>query len=447
VGGLVSPSVTEFHCTVPVCFGISAHYFIIRLLPLFAFCDMMLPSTLQPSAENDEDQTERTLTNLLTDAQIDWEAVTSRAHSHPREAEHSCHGPVDQEHRPFLGHAILHRMVKLDPPPHAVEAVVEAYPLAVTQLNVDYRPLVIACHHSADPEVLRILIRSYLRLRDVATEGWTIFSHMNPAAMSLPRWRVLLEEYPEGAQEDAFLVGRFSGSLHRPVFYFLKSMEEVEDTASLAWKRELFEKLSWTLQAIASGSLVDQSPSSFCPLHELLRFLSRFKPYDVLDPLPMLRYMRDHEPAMFGKSDEQGSTPVHIVVADAIEKRFSFHRCCGKNKSVEELKMVRAIIQFLLDVSPESACMPDANGQLVWHVAIQGGLYCWDAILSVAPQKLLETRCPETRLYPFQLAAIRRRASFSKKKSKKANAYDSLGQFDMMYQLLRMNPSLILIKR
>jgi hypothetical protein len=404
---------------------------------------MMMPfTTLWPSTENDEDQTEHTLANLLTDALIDWQAVTSRAHSHPGEAEHSCcSSPVDQ-YRPYLGHTILHRMVELDPPPHAVQAVVEAYPLAVTKLKVDYRPLVIACHYGADPEVLRILIRAYLRLRDVTTEGWTIFSHMNPAAMSLRSWQVLLEEYPEGAQEDAFLVGRIEGSLQRPVFYFLKAMAEVEETASLALKRELFEKLSCTLQAIACGSLLDQPPSSFCPLHELLRFLSRFKPYGVLDPLPMLRYMRDHEPAMFGKRDEQGSTPVHIVVANAIEKRFSFHRCKGKNKTVEELKLVKAIVQFLLDLSPESAYTPNGNGHMAWHVAIQGGLYCWETILSVAPQILLETRCPETRLYPFQLAAIRRRASFSQKKSKKASEY-SLDQFDMMYQLLRMNPSLL----
>jgi hypothetical protein len=40
-------------------------------------------------AEQDEDQTERTLSSLLTDAQIDWQGVTSRTHSHIQEKHDS----------------------------------------------------------------------------------------------------------------------------------------------------------------------------------------------------------------------------------------------------------------------------------------------------------------------------------------------------------------------
>jgi hypothetical protein len=41
----------------------------------------------------------------------------------------------------YLGHSILHRIVELDPSPHAMQAVVEAYPPAVTKQNVGKMPL------------------------------------------------------------------------------------------------------------------------------------------------------------------------------------------------------------------------------------------------------------------------------------------------------------------
>jgi hypothetical protein len=214
---------------------------------------------------------------------------------------------------------------------------------------------VIACNHSADLGVLRILIHAY------------------PISLSLPK----AGEYPEGTQEEEVtLVGLINeGSHHQlPLFYFLKAMENWEETASLTWKRGLFEKLSWgTLQAaIACGSLLDEQPpsSSFCPWHEWLRFLSRCSStYLVLDVLLTLCYRGDHEPAMFWKREEQkgriqftcwllsqtrlkSNSSITVAAAETI---------WTKSRHNESIK---AIIQFLLDVSPKSAytIMSDANG-------------------------------------------------------------------------------------
>lgn len=64
-----------------------------------------------------------------------------------------------------------------------------------------------------------------------------------------------------------------------------------------------------------------------------------------------------------------------------------------------------SIIQFLVDAYPEAVGIPNENGKLPLHVAAEHGMP-FVHVLARAEPRALTTRCLETDMYPFQLAAV-----------------------------------------
>lgn len=84
--------------------------------------------------------------------------------------------------------------------------------------------------------------------------------------------------------------------------------------------------------------------------------------------------------------DEYGFLPIHIVVQSAHCARF------GKV----------LLVTFVLNEYPMAASVPDAQGRLPLHVAIENGFESLsiDLLVDVEP-RALATRFPLTRMYPF----------------------------------------------
>jgi hypothetical protein len=92
------------------------------------------------------------------------------------------------------------------------------------------------------------------------------------------------------------------------------------------------------------------------------------------------------------------------------------------------------IVGFLLQEYPVSVAIPDRQGRLPLQIASEHKLPCYKMLASAEPRALI-ARCTLTRMYPFQLAAVR---------MKHLDIDEEHGQWtDMIFSLLRKTPHLI----
>ena len=112
----------------------------------------------------------KTLIELLDEDDancVDWDAVTKRAKSHPWEAQYEYRNECTCSYTVYRAYHPLHKVVEMDPPLHAVSAILEAYPLVnakISSLKVHgfILPLGLACNCQANEEIVRLLLTSYL---------------------------------------------------------------------------------------------------------------------------------------------------------------------------------------------------------------------------------------------------------------------------------------------
>lgn len=96
-----------------------------------------------------------------------------------------------------------------------------------------------------------------------------------------------------------------------------------------------------------------------------------------------------------------------------------------------------AIVKFVLDEYPESINIPDGDGRLPLHIAIEHGLPCWQ-ILADAEPRAMERLDPNNRLYPFQTAAL------VSSDTEQQNPYKFHESTNTIYTLLRKAPHVVM---
>ena len=73
-------------------------------------------------------------------------------------------------------------------------------------------------------------------------------------------------------------------------------------------------------------------------------------------------------------------------------------------QSGRDAERALVLVKYLIEEHPESVRFPDGQGRLPLHLAVEHGIPCYQILLDAEPTAL-ETPCPVTGLYPFQLAA------------------------------------------
>jgi hypothetical protein len=118
--------------------------------------------------------------------------------------------------------------------------------------------------------------------------------------------------------------------------------------------------------------------------------------------LHILQCIKEKVPEQFRSRDGDGSSPLHLVARN--------NHCFNDRTTTEcrdESDYASDLIRFLLKEYPESAGLPDAEGRLPLHVAMEHNLPlpCFEIIANAEP-RALPTRCMMTHMYPFQQSAV-----------------------------------------
>ena len=101
----------------------------------------------------------------------------------------------------------------------------------------------------------------------------------------------------------------------------------------------------------------------------------------------LVKYLVEVYPESVRILDGQGRLPLHFVL-----------------QSVDDVERTSLLVKYLVELYPESVRIPDGQGRLPLHLAIEHGYPSYLTILEADPT-VVETPCPVTGLYPFQLTA------------------------------------------
>ena len=331
---------------------------------------------------------------------------------------------------------ILDYIIKNNPPLDVVKAYVRAFPtLLITKSRLasfvfattTSTSLSTACSViSPSLEIVRYLIKEMVWCRKLSKhknlfrdleEGLGFFVSTGfPFDTSLDIVKVLLGEYPKaalcenGIDEAAYdLVPRSIP----PVMYALS-----DDPSQLS---DYLEKLKLLLMAASTGTIDEEKlEKKFLLPHAFLEAITwkgnfaRSSPGEECNYLlylhreeeiiRALEYMKAVSPSEFLETDDDGNLPLHIVLSNkkAINAMVSGFK---KDYSAD-------LIKFLLDMHPESITVRNGKGQLPIHLALTHGIPCYKLIIDASPDWVLESKCPITKLYPFQMAYAANWSSF-----------------------------------
>lgn len=395
--------------------------------------DIVLRSLLPSPATTKFKDAVSTIINVQDTTVIQWNEVEDLI------AEYSETSPSVFKEYPFLIHHILPK----DPPVAIVKAIVMARPECLKLLDVytnngeqqsrqvEATPLGVACRSGASLDVIRFLIRTMVRLQSTerSTEsqsqqqrsrgyyanytnihkrvgGLFTTTNFGDCTMSLQVMRILLEEHPDGVLCSDGL----SKSTLAADFAFFRARTGAERVASVGLTADdYFEKLELILMAGSKGTIKEEELKEETPFllpHALLEAVTctgRFQQKNVRDErdyfhldcdetILVLVSVKDRAPHQFLEKDEAGNLPIHIALSN---RRFAHH--------AKQREYGSKIIRFLLQCHPECITIPDGRDRLPLHIAITSLAPCYRIILDASPPWVLETKCPVTGLYPFQI--------------------------------------------
>ena len=326
---------------------------------------------------------------------------------------------------------ILDYIIKNNPPLDVVKAYARAFPtLLVTETRLasfviataTTTSLSTACRVSSPSlEIIRYLIKEMVWCRKLSKhknlfrdleEGLGFFDSTGfPFNTSLDVVKVLLDEYPKAALCENGIDEVFPHADNLvprsipPVMYALS-----DDPSQLP---DYLEKLKLLLMAASTGTIDEEKlEKKFLLPHSFLEAITwkgnfarsspgeecnyLFYSHREMEIIRTLEYMKAVSPSEFLETDDDGNLPLHIVLSDkkAINAIVSGFK---KDYSAD-------LIKFLLDMHPESITVRNREGQLPIHLALTHGIPCYKLIIDASPDWVFESKCPITKLYPFQMA-------------------------------------------
>ena len=256
-----------------------------------------------------------------------------------------------------------------------------------------------ACLFRAPAHVVEAMLYSVPELAEMANDQGELALHWAiRLATPVEVLKLLLTAYPAGPG-SADHTGQTPLSLlwdrHQEDLVELRGLSEVEESAS--WRRILLLVEGYNDRQLPSTPVLPLHAFSACPCPQsLFEFVLQV-------------YIKD-----VSVTDENGRLPLAIVASTAV---------AGDRK-----------LRALLKAYPAAASIPDRSGRLPLHEALVAGKI-WDEgveILLEAQPRALTTRDLPTKLYPFQLAALKERKT------------DDDSDLTTIYSLLRADPSLVL---
>jgi len=351
--------------------------------------------------------TTRSLRDLLDvePHEIDWEAFIARTKTHPYEVK-------------VFGSFLL-TVIKRSPPVEALIAATRICPdSALTSevgFNVNRRvllvsPLGLACKCGASFDVIRAILREIIvRTADNISELYpgvkrsrTLDNILETTGIHEPNFSLdLLKLFLEELPSEFFTQNTAEGTCLAARLV----MENIQDSDH--WK-----KINMVLKATTAGMMKDDDSHErpFLVLHAFLEMIGAAGPFrgmacdylkeissrpDIDTVVSMLELIKKKAPEQFHIRNENGLLPLSVVMTSP---RFT-------DDKERERDYASKLVTFLLNEYPESAHMPDKQKRLPLHVATEGGLPCIELLEKVEP-RALETRCPVTHMYPFQLVAF-----------------------------------------
>ena len=105
-----------------------------------------------------------------------------------------------------------------------------------------------------------------------------------------------------------------------------------------------------------------------------------------------------------------------------------------KRKDNDNGKYPSRLIKYLLTEYPESVRIPDKEGRLPLHIAVEHGIPCYGILVDLE-DRALTSRCPVTGFYPFQLAEYG--LALREKRPRKCSETTAV---NMSFHLLRTSP-------
>ena len=319
---------------------------------------------------------------------------------------------------------IFRLIIRNDPPLDVVKAYARAFPTLLVTKNsagtvITYTALEHACNTSTGQnpslELIRYLIKEMLwcrklsphknLFRDLENLSGGFFSLTGfPHHTSLEVTKVLLEEYPNGAL--------LSEDYPTQTFPF-----EFIRYASPERHKDYLEKLTLLLMAASMGT-VDETQlaaekKKFLMPHSFLDCVtwsgryarseakeSDYLLYSEAKIVQTIEYMKVVSPGEFLEANDDGNLPLHIVLSN---KKFIRNL---SDSGPGSTKYSAQLIKFLLEIHPESITIRDGKGRLPIHLALEHCAPCYKLILDKSPDWVLESKCPVTKLYPFQIATV-----------------------------------------
>ena len=321
---------------------------------------------------------------------------------------------------------IFRLMIRNDPPLDIVKAYARAFPTLLVAENsagtaITSSALGHACNshlytgQNPSLELIRYLIKEAIwcrklsphknLFRDLENRPGGFFSFTGfPHQTSLEVTRVLLEEYPNGAL--------LSEDYPTQTFPF-----EFIRYASPERHKDYLEKLTLLLMAASMGTVdetqLEAEKKKFLMPHSFLDCVtwsgryarseakeSDYLLYSEAKIVQTIEYMKVVSPGEFLEANDDGNLPLHIVLSNKKFIRSLSDSGPGSTKHSAQL------VKFLLEIHPESITIRDGKGRLPIHLALEHCAPCYKLILDKSPDWVLESKCPVTKLYPFQIATV-----------------------------------------
>lgn len=388
---------------------------------------------------------------------------------------------------------LLQSILRNNPPCDVIEEFIRIYPKSFVSMD----PFYVACQHASD-EVVELLMNLTIKARQEENIRWSMVALLGDARLRLRHAKMLLKKSPHSLVDpnhgifnicplDRMISGAFIhgdikvwmnklklalqvaelGSLDEDATNFHHYHVLIRKLISKTYRGGKFGALTFTngLSACIEGELQSslRNPMALVdddgnlPLHialstpcdtnlgvtgerKLIKFLLQANPISVLQPSstgenplrlcisngwPCYDIIISYYPIEFREpiSKQRQHLVIHDVLSGAFHNRFG-------------ISGARRIVRSVLHHSPVQAEIPDENGRLAIHHALEYGWPCYDLIVRAAPSTL-EIKDPTTGLFPFHIAACTQKFPADR------TEYKSTLQLSSVFEVLREGPQLL----
>lgn len=390
---------------------------------------------------------------------------------------------------------LLQSILRNNPPCDVIHEFIRIYPKSFISMD----PFYVACQHASD-EVVELLMNLTIQARQEENIRWSMVALLGDARLRLRHAKMLLKKSPHALIDpnhgifnicplDRMISGAFIhgdikvwmnklklalqvaefGSLDEEVTNFHHYHVLIRKLISKTYRGGKFVAFTFTngLSACIEGELQTslRNPMALLdddgnlPLHvalstpcdtnlgvtgerKLIKFLLQANPTSVLQPSstgenplrlcirngwPVYDIIISYYPIEYKEptSNTKQQTVIHDILSGTFHKRFG-------------ISGARRIVRSVLHHSPVQAEVPDLNGRLAIHHALEYGWPCYDLIVRAAPTTL-EIKDPTSGLFPFHIAACTHKFPGDINEFKTTNTM----QLSSVFEVIREAPQLL----